>query len=621
MQPPDSTISTERSSSLWSSIRYGATLVWTVGRGHFIAMTATAIIAALLAPVTIVVMGIVVSELGKMVETGGIDASFDRWIIIVAAAAMLGTVLSSLQQYAKMRLKDSISLRIDNEILKHATHLDAATIDDRDSQDVIERARKNPGQAVLNLMGGLIQSAAGSVQLVTLGGVLVWVEPWWSLGLVAAVVPFFFASYWVAQIRQRNERLKTTQRRWTGYYSRLMTNRETSQSIKVLNLGKTMRDRFHAQMLELIADQRRISRIQVGLNLGTSLLLVGAVSGALWYAAHRAAAGELEIGHFAAFWMAVWKFRDAATKLGQSLSSIMDSRLAILYLNEFFGLRPALVDTGDLTPQIRGEIELKNVSFRYRPESKNVLEDVNLSIRPGEIVALVGPNGAGKSTLAKLIARLYAPSSGEVTIDGIPASDMKLDYYYRHVALVAQTAPRFEATARENIAFGDWEHLRDAPERVQQIAETAGADRVIAGLPEGYDTLLGRTFGTCDLSGGQWKKLSLARALAGDPRIVILDEPAANLDIQTERLVHRQLKQVLRGRTAILISHHFSSVLMADRIVVLVDGRVEEEGTHDELERAGGVYASMCRSHREMIGVRSEEDAGGETSRQEQKAA
>jgi ATP-binding cassette, subfamily B, bacterial len=361
-----------------------------------------------------------------------------------------------------------------------------------------------------------------------------------------------------------------------------------------------MLDRHEGQMRELLKDNRRIGLFQMGIRCASSCILLAAIGGAVWIAARRAAMGELNVGMFMAFWMAAWRFRDVAGKTGSSVSSITDARLAIGHLQEYFQLQPRLRDTGTRTPPLRGEISLRNVTFRYHAGSPPVLEDVTLDIHPGEIVALVGPNGAGKSTLAKLIARLYCPSAGEILIDGVPIEEISSPYYHRHVSLVQQTAPRFEATAQDNIAFGDWDNLHNQPDRIRQIATFAGVDALLDQLPQGLDTMLGRMFGDHDLSGGEWKKLALARALAGDPRIVVLDEPAASLDVETERLVHRQLRQILRGRTAIFISHHFSSVLMADRIIVLVGGRVEEQGTHAELQKAGGVYASMCRTHREM---------------------
>lgn len=603
--------------SLWNTLRYGLRIVWASGPRHCIAMGSGALVAALLAPVTIVVLSIIVNELNEVISSGEpLSSKFNLWIFIVAGATFVGIVLSTTQAYAKMRLKDALSLEMQKKILLHAATLDAATLDDRYCQNILERANTNPGQKILDLLEGLIQATSGTLQVFALAGVLLWVEPWWTLGMMIAVIPMFAASYAISKMKHRYNRIRTTQRRWTGYYARMLTHRTWSQTVKVLGISQLMLDRHESQMKELLADNRRIGLIRMAIRFVTSLVLLCIIGGAIWYAAHRAAAGALDVGKFTAFWIAAWRFRDATGRVGTSTSSLMDARLAIANLNEFFDLKPRMVDTGTLAPPIHGTIAMRNVSFSYTQNSAPVLEDVSLDISPGEIVALVGPNGAGKSTLAKLIARLYSPTSGELTIDGVPIGEIRNDHYYRHVALVQQAAPMFEATAGENIAFGDWENLKDHPDRIREIAGIAGVDQLLDQLPEGLDTMLGRMFGEYDLSGGQWKKISLARALAGNRPIVILDEPAANLDIQTERLMHQQLKQILKGRTTILISHHFSSVMMADRIIVLVDGRIEEQGTHRELQDAGGVYASMCRTHREMIGEKLHDSASDERSEQ-----
>ena len=587
--------------SLGNAIRYGVTIVWSAGSRYCIAMGLGALLAALLAPVSIVMLGLVVSEINELISGDGVRTrSLDLWIFLVAIAALLGLIFQAAQSYAKGRLRDNLSHQMQQNMLRHAATLDASILDDRHCQNILERANQDPGQKVLDLLDGLIQVTTGSVQVLSLAGVLLWIEPWWTVGLIVAVLPVFVASYWTSRIKHHYQRIRTIQRRWTNYYARALTHREWSQSIRVLGISQLMLDRHDRQMAELIQDNRRISLIQIMIRLATSVLLLVVIGGALWFAAKRAARGELNVGLFTAFWMAAWRFREVAGKIGNAASSIMDSRLAIGQLHEFFALRTQLHDRGIQTPKLEGRISLRNVSFRYSDQSSPVLHDVNLDIQPGEIVALVGPNGAGKSTVAKLIARLYAPSSGTVLVDGVPIEDISAAHFHRHVALVQQAAPRFEATAGENIAFGDWERLKEDPRQIREIAQVAGVDELLDQLPQGLDTMLGRTFGDYDLSGGQWKKLALARALAGDPRIVILDEPAANLDIETERLVHQQLRQILQGRTTILISHHFSSVLMADRIVVLVEGRIEEQGTHAELCAAGGVYASMCQLHREM---------------------
>ena len=599
--PPEHVPQPGTSESLAGVVRDGLRIVWSAGAKHCVAMGVGALLAALLAPISILAMGIIVSEINEMIATGDTaSGSLDLWILLVAAVACLAIVLGAAQEFAKMRLQDSLSLEMQRKILRHAATLDASVLDDRSCQNTLERAGQNPGQKILDLLEGIIQSVSGILQIGTLIAVLVWIEPWWTLGLVVALAPVFVASYWVSQIKHHYNRIRTTERRWTKYYARLLTHRDWSQSVKVLGLAGVMLDRHDRQMDQLLDDNRRIGLLRMAIRFVTSLILLVLIGGATWFAAHRAATGELDVGMFTAFWLAAWKFRDSAGRIGNSISSIMDARLAIGHLNDFFSLRPRMKDSGTLTPEIAGTISLRDVSFRYSPDSSPVLEDVTLDIRPGEIVALVGPNGAGKSTLAKLIARLYEPSSGTILVDGVPIDQIKHAHYYRHVALVQQTPPRFEATAGDNIAFGDWDSLRDQPAAIRQIAAIAGADELVDRLPLGLDTMLGRMFGEHDLSGGQWKKLALARALAGEPRIVILDEPAANLDIQTERLVHDQLKAMLKGRTAVLISHHFSSVLMADRILVIVDGRIAEQGTHAELRDAGGIYASMCRNHREM---------------------
>ena len=589
--------------SLWQTIRYGAGILWSAGRGNCIAMATGSLIAALLAPITIIVLAMTVSEISAIVSGDSVGSStLTFWIAMVTGAAFLGTVVGGFQRYASERLKDSLSLKMQREVLQHAASLDASVLDDRTSQDILDRARKDPGKTVLNLLDGIIGSISGSIQLLSLAGVLIWVEPWWSLSLVAAVVPFLASAYCISRVRHERNRIKTVRRRWTRYYSKILTHRETASAIKIMSLAPLMLERHDAHMQDLIDDNQRIGRMEMGLNLATSLLLLAALSGALWYAAQRAATGALEIGAFSAFWMAAWKFRGAASNVGGSVSRIQGARLAIGNLKEFFALRPRMKEVGTQTPEIQGKIELQNVSFRYTKDAPPVLEDVSLTIRPGEIVALVGPNGAGKSTLAKLIARLYEPTSGQFLVDGIPANDISLKHYHESVSLVFQNPSRYEATAGENIAFGNWSALKDNPDEIRRVARIAGLDQVIDKLPEGYDTVLGRMFGEWDLSGGQWKKIAIAQALASDPQIVILDEPAANLDFETENLLHDQLRTLLKDRTTVLISHRFSTVRMADRIIVLVNGRITEQGTHAELQRQGGVYSAMCESHQQDLG-------------------
>jgi ATP-binding cassette subfamily B protein len=231
------------------------------------------------------------------------------------------------------------------------------------------------------------------------------------------------------------------------------------------------------------------------------------------------------------------------------------------------------------------------------------LEDVSLAIEPGEVVALVGPNGAGKSTLVKLLGRLYEPEQGAILLDGHKLSDFAPENLRLRLSFVFQRFARYEATAGENIAYGDWRRLRDDPDAIEEIAERTGAADMIARLPDGYETHLGRSFGHTTLSVGQWQLLAMARAMARDAQVLVLDEPTSNLDARTEYEVFSRFRELARGRTTLLISHRFTTVGMADRILVLEGGRLVEEGTHDDLLAGGGVYARLYELHRRLYEV------------------
>lgn len=246
-------------------------------------------------------------------------------------------------------------------------------------------------------------------------------------------------------------------------------------------------------------------------------------------------------------------------------------------------------------------MEFRDVTFTYPGSERPTLHGVSLTIESGQVVALVGQNGAGKTTLVKLLARLYSPDGGAVYLDGHDASGLSERCLQANLAFVMQTPACCEATAAENIAYGDWQRLLDDPAAVREVARNVGIDDTIRALPRGYDTMLSRTVGEVTLSGGQWQTLAIARALASNAKIVVLDEPTSGLDPKKEFEVFAQFRRFVRGRTAIIISHRFSTVCMADRILVLDEGRLVESGTHRELSVSGGTYAQMYHLHRQAL--------------------
>ena len=243
------------------------------------------------------------------------------------------------------------------------------------------------------------------------------------------------------------------------------------------------------------------------------------------------------------------------------------------------------------------------MSFTYPGSSTPVLSEISFHIKPGEVVALVGKNGAGKTTLVKLIARLYDADHGCVRLDGVDVKEWSIEHLHHCIAFFSQGFARYEATAADNIAYGDWQRLLERPERIQEAAVAAGVHDFILTLPQGYDTMLGRTFGEYDLSGGQWQKLAVARALARDAALLILDEPTAHLDVHAEYDLFCRFRALAQGRTTILVSHRFTTLSMADRILVLDCGRIVESGTHDELLARDGTYATLYNLHSQQMSL------------------
>lgn len=580
------------------SLRFGLPLAWSSNRRLCIALGVSSLASAVAGPLLVLVLGGAVREIQTALEARTSQSGdLARWIVIAAVLSLSAATADEIRRYVRRRLEDEIQLRVDCRLIWHVAGLNVATLEEPATQDALQRATLNPGHAVLAMLLGLIDAVSNGLQAIVFLVLLLWIEPFWSLLLLGAAVPHLAARWYVSRASHQSIRKRATAKRWGAYYREILQNHRFIPEIKVMRLAPLLAQRFEASVAGVLQSSRMLYRLQAVTHLASTLISIVAVLIILSMVGQRAIEGRIALGAFVAYWTSAWRMRAVTGHLSDAVSMTLDAHYELLNIREVLGLRPTLPVAGAVDQPLQGRIELRDLTFHYPASSVPAIDNVSATIAAGECVALVGLNGAGKTTLAKLIARLYEPARGSVLIDGVDLRDWDLTSLHRQMSVVFQEPVRFEATVAENIAFGDWERLVADPALVQDVARRTGLHECIAALPDGYDTHIGRQFGRVDLSVGQWRQLAVTRGVANNPALIILDEPTANLDAYAEERFFRSIRETLRGRTAILISHRFSTLRLADRLLVIDGGRLVEQGTHDELLQRGGLYASMFHAY------------------------
>ena len=519
------------------------------------------------------------------------------WWLVAAefAIAIFGSFLGRTIDYLDALLADKYTRHISIQVMKHAADLDLTTYEDPVFYDRLERARV---QATDRL--GMIQSIGRLVQQVitaaSLSVSILLFSPWLLLLLIAGILPAFLGESHFAFLGYARNFRQTPIRRELDYLRVLGGSREAAKELKLFGLKDFLIGRFTRLSDDIYRENVDLARRR--LIAGSFLSMIGTAGyySAYVYVIWRTVTGSLTIGTLTFLTGAIVQASGNIQQIFSSLSSIADQALFLTDLLAFFEMQPTIRSKPNALPAprpiMRG-FEFRNVSFRYPGTSRLVLNRLDFHLRAGERVALIGENGEGKTTLVKLMTRLYDPVEGQILLDGVDLREYNLEDLYREIGVIFQDFMRYEMTARENVAIGRIDEIDNLP-LLKTAADKSMANEVIERLPRDYDQMLGRRFENgVDLSGGEWQKIALARAYLRDAQVLILDEPTAALDARSEFEVFQRFEELTAGKSALFISHRFSTVRMADRIVVLHKGRIAEDGNHDTLLNLGGRYAGM----------------------------
>jgi len=519
------------------------------------------------------------------------------WWLVAAefAIAIFASLLGRTIDYLDALLADKYTRHVSIRVMKHAAELDLIAYEDPVFYDRLERARV---QATDRL--GMIQSIGRLVQQVitaaSLSAYILLFSPWLLLLLIVGILPAFLGESHFAFLGYARNFRQTPVRRELDYLRVLGGSREAAKELKLFGLKDFLIARF-TRLSDLLY-RENVDLARRRLIAGSFLSMIGTAGyySAYVYVIWRTATGFLTIGKMVFLTGAIIQASGNIQQIFSTLSSIADQALFLTDLLAFFEMQPTICSKPHALPAPRPILqgfEFRNVSFCYPGASRLVLNGLDLHLRVGERVALIGENGEGKTTLVKLLTRLYDPVDGQILLDGVDLREYDLEDLYREIGVIFQDFMRYEMTARENIAVGRIDELDNLP-LLRDAADKSMADEVIERLPRDYEQMLGRRFESgVDLSGGEWQKLALARAYLRDAQVLILDEPTAALDARSEFEVFQRFAELTAGKSALFISHRFSTVRMADRIIVLQNGRIAEDGNHETLLNLGGRYAEM----------------------------
>ena len=518
-------------------------------------------------------------------------------LIIAAAAISIITVLfRALSSYATEVQSIRMSVVVSDMIQSHSISLDLAYYENPEYFNTLHRAQLEGPSRPTKIVSDIVQVAQSCISLGAVGTLIIAFSPLAGIVLVCAAIPAAAFRVWYSKRLYELQQIQTESERKSNYYHRMMSGVYHAKEVRLFGLGPYFKERYRDLQETLHHARLALLRSKVTLDIVAQGFITAAIFGSFAVIAFMALNETITLGDMVMYFMGFQMCIGYVQSIFGSLGAVYEDQLFLRNLFLFLDLRPGIavpVHPLPLAKPIREGLRVENATFTYAGAPAPALSNISLALHPGEVIAFVGGNGAGKSTLVKLICRLYSPDTGKILVDGQDLSEVSPEDWQRRIAVLFQDYVHYHMTVLENIWLADITRPYDSPD-IKKAAQKADAETVIGRLPHTYQTILGRIFsGGQELSTGEWQKIALARVFFRDAEIVILDEPASSLDALAEAEIFRKFREIIGGRSAILISHRFSTVLMADRIYVLDGGQIVEQGTHAGLLALNGRYARM----------------------------
>lgn len=570
-------------------------LVWQSAPGWATVNIIISVLQSFFPLVLIWLIKLLIDEITAAVTSGGTAERIIPLIIAVVVIYFLDEISSASAFY--VRRNQSVRLEEYMYELLHAkaVRLDLINFEHPGYYDSLSRAVSEAPWRPNSILDNIISMFRGVISLILMAGILLSLHWGATVLLIVVNIPGIWLRLHYADIIYNFQKEQTPETRKTAYFNWLLTGDRPSREIRLFGLGDYFISLFKKSYNKQKAEELNILRKRTLIEAVTDLFKALSFLILLLIVARQTVSGVLTLGQMAMFILAFRQGMSYIKDVFNSVGSLYEDGLFIGDVFGFLGLKESVTAFPPIiTPAgLKSGIVADRVSFTYPGNQKPSLENVSLEIKKGEIIALVGPNGAGKSTLVRLLTRLYDPGSGNIRLDGQDIRAMDPQEYRKYFSVVFQDFMLYNLSAGENIRLGNIESAKDLSS-LRQAARSAGVDELLNNLPKGYDTVMGTLFDESrDLSWGEWQKIALARALFREAPVLILDEPSSSLDADTEYEIFRRFRDIVRGRTAILITHRLSNVTLADRIVVLENGSVAESGSHDELMKKQGRYYEM----------------------------